>query len=150
VWGTFFDVWLVGPPVAGAALGILAVRFVPALKRALAGEHELAERVHQRAMGAFVEQQVFKTRDRTGILLFLSLFERRVEVLADVGISASVKQEEWDGIVGEIVAGIRAGKPGAALASAIERCGELLASHGVTIRPDDTDELPDQLQVREE
>ena len=39
------------------------------------------------AMAAFVEEEVFSTRDRTGILLFLSLFEHRVVVLGDSGIN---------------------------------------------------------------
>jgi putative membrane protein len=149
LWGGATPAWIVVPTVFGAALGFLAVALLPPLKRALASG-ALDHHVHQRAAAAFLEREVFKTRDRTGILIFLSLFECRVVVLADAGINAKVGQHEWDGIVAELAAGIRAGTPGKALADAIGRCGELLARHGMAPRADDTDELPDELQLREE
>ena len=75
--------WIALPPAAGAALGWLAALFLPDLRRALVPAEALAARVHQRATQAFVEEDVFRTRDRTGILIFISLFEHRVVVLAD-------------------------------------------------------------------
>ena len=53
---------------------------------------------------------------------------------------------EWDGIVAGIVQGIRAGRPGAALLAAIRECGQILERHGVARRPDDVDELPNELR----
>jgi len=150
LWGVPSVVWIALPALAGGALGYLAAALIRPLKVWLAGGAVVDHRVRQRAAGAFLESEVFKTADRTGVLVFVSLFERRVVVLGDAGINALVGQHEWDAIVGEIVAGIRAGHPGAALAAGIRRCGELLRRCGVTIRPDDTDELPDTLQTREE
>jgi len=105
---------------------------------------------NQRATAAFVDQEVFRTRDRTGILIFLSLLERRVVVLADAGINARVPQVEWDAIVALVVAGMRQGQPGPALATAIRRSGDLLAAHRFERRPDDRDELADDLRQRPE
>jgi len=150
LWGGATPVWIVAPTVVGAALGFLATALLPPLKRALASAAALDHHVHRRAGAAFLEREVFKTRDRTGVLIFLSLFERRVVVLADAGINAKVGQHEWDGIVAELAAGIRGGNPGKALADSIRRCGELLARAGMVARADDTDELPDELQLREE
>jgi putative membrane protein len=150
LWGGATPMWIVVPPIVGAALGYLAVAVLAPLKRAFATRAVLEHHVRQRAAAAFVEREVFKTKARTGILIFLSLFERRVVVLADSGINAKVGQHEWDGIVAEIARGIRAGHPGQALADAIARCGELLARHGMAPAADDTDELPDTLQLREE
>jgi putative membrane protein len=153
-WGGFWDPasawWLALPPLAGAALGLLAVTQVPALRRALVAASDLEEAVSRRAALAFLEQEVFKTAERTGILIFLSLFEHRVVVLGDAGINRAVAQEEWQAIVDEIVAGIRAGTPGAALARAIARCGELLERRRVERRSDDRDELPDYLRIKPE
>jgi putative membrane protein len=150
VWGGPAVAWIVLPSLAGGALGYLAAALIRPFKLWLAGPTVVDHHVHQRAAAAFLETEVFKTRERTGMLIFLSLFERRVVVLGDAGINALVGQHEWDALVGEIVAGIRAGHPGAALAGGIRRCGELLKRRGVPIRPDDTDELPDRLQTREE
>ena len=66
-------------------------------------------------------EEVFKTRDRTGILIFLALFEHRAVILADEGIHRAVPREEWQALVDELVAGIRAGRGVAAL------CGPFLA-----------------------
>jgi len=150
VWGGATAMWIVAPTMLGAGLGFLAGALVAPLKRWLATPHVLDHHVRQRAAAAFLERRVFATREHTGILIFLSLFERRVVVLADSGIGAQVGQAEWDGIVAEIVAGIRSGRPGKALGDAVRRCGELLARHGLAARADDVDELPDQLQMREE
>lgn len=150
VWGGPLLLWLALPAFAGAAFGYLLTALVPALKRALVPADTLAHRVGLRAAAAFVEYEVFATAERTGILLFLSLFERRVVVLGDAGINAKVAQHEWDEIAAAIAAGIRAGQPGRALAEAIGLCGELLQRRGVALRPGDVDELPDQLRTSAE
>jgi putative membrane protein len=122
------------------------------LRRALAGPHAIERRVQQRAAAAFLEQEVWKTRDRTGILLFLSLFERRVVVLGDSGIHRQVQPGEWDAVVRHVVSGLRKKTPKAAvtaLVAAIVECGEILARHGLPPRPDDADELPDDLRLED-
>lgn len=134
------------PAAAGAAVGFLLASFVPAVKRWLAGDEMLDLRARQRAEMTFLEEEVFRTRDRTGILIFVSLFEHRVVVVGDGGINALVQPGQWDGIVAEVVAGIRAGRPGDALVAAIRQCGELLERHGVARRADDANELPDELR----
>jgi putative membrane protein len=140
--------WIALPPAVGAWAGWLAVLAVPALRRGLAGPDAIAERVHQRATRAFLEEEVFRTRDRTGILIFVSMFEHRVVVLADRGLDGRVTASEWEDVTGAIAAGIRRGQPGAAFAEGIRRCAELLAR--VPARPDDRNELPGQLRLGRE
>jgi len=125
----------------GCAGGLLAVRSSAVLLRWLAPEEELDLRVARAARSAFLEHEVFNTRDRSGVLLFLSLLERRVVVLGDSGIDAVVAPEEWSEIVAGIVAGIRAGRPAEAVVEAVERCGTLLQRTGLERRVDDRDEL---------
>jgi putative membrane protein len=148
-WGAPIALWLVGPPLAGSALGYLLVGALPSLRRALIGKEVASRRVERRAAIAFLDEEVFRTRDRTGILLFLSLFERRVVVLGDEGINSKVGEEEWRSIVSRLVAGIRADRSVQALVSAIDECGELLQRRGVEIKPDDINELSDDLRSRE-
>jgi putative membrane protein len=144
----FTDLWLplgLGVMGAGVALaggaGMLLVQWLPALKRLLAGEELMDRRVTQRALQAFVEEEVFATRERTGILIFLSLLEHEVRVLGDAGINARVAPEEWEGVVQRIVGGMRRGQPAEGLVEAIAHCGTLLERAGVQRRADDTDEL---------
>lgn len=148
-WGAHPALWIVLPGLAGAALGYLLTAWVPAVRRSLAGDAMLDLRTRRRAAEAFLEQEVFKTRDRTGILLFLSLFEHRVVVLGDTGINAKVRQDEWDGLVERLAQGIRTGRPAAALVEAIRECGALLHRRGVEITPSDVNELADELRERE-
>lgn len=145
-WGGLIPLWIALPTAAGGAVGFLLAAYVPAVKRWMAGDGLLDLRTRQRAEMAFLEEEVFHTRDRTGILLFLSLFEHRVIVIGDSGINRQVEQGQWDGIVKAVAAGIRAGRPGEALVEGIRQCGELLERHGVAIQPDDFDELSNELR----
>ena len=145
-WGGQLLFWMLLPPAAGGALAFLAVHWIAPLRRALAGAELVELRVRRRAAAAFLEQEVFATGERIGILLFLSLFERRVVVLADSGIHARVAPGEWDAIAAEIARGIRRGEVQAALVSGVRACGELLARHGLAPRPGRANELPDELR----
>jgi len=117
------------------------IRFCPPLKRSLITEQEMAEEVAEKALVSFVERELHHTRDNTGILILICLFEHRVQILADRGINAVVPPHTWDGLVADITAGIRGGRACDALCHAIQKCGELLCSH-FPVREDDTDELP--------
>jgi putative membrane protein len=128
-------------------LGMVAALFIPAVKRLCAGRHHLDRRVEQRAAEAFISEEVFKTEARTGILIFLSLLERRVLVVGDTGINARVRKEEWAGIVARVVEGIKAGQPARGLTEAIDMCGGLLSADGVTRSAKDRDELSDNLRI---
>lgn len=131
-------------------LGAVLTAGIPPLKRLLAGADRLTTRVHRRAALAFLDEEVFKTRDRTGILLFVSLFEHRIEVLGDEGINRQVTPEEWVEVVDTIRRGVRHGHLADGLVEAIAMCGRLLEEKGVAIRHDDTDEISDKVRLRKE
>jgi putative membrane protein len=103
----------------------------------------------RRAEAAFLEEQVFRTRDRTGILVFLALYEHRAVILADQGIHRAVPSGLWQELVDELVAGVAAGEAARALERTVRRCGEVLVEHRVARQPDDRDELDDRPRIRE-
>jgi putative membrane protein len=146
VWGIPLEYWIALPAPIGGAIAFLIGAFVPPIRRWLMGEHVLEARVRSRAAAAFLAQEVFHTENRTGILLFVSLFERRVVLLADSGIHQKVEEGQWESITRRLAAEIRRGRPGPALVEAIRACGEVLARHHVEIRPDDRNELSDELR----
>lgn len=117
------------------------IRRTPALKRRLIHPAEITAEVEEKALVAFLEQGLHHTRDETGILILISLFEHRVYVLADRGINAAVPLHTWDEIVQTVTTGIHEGRTCDALCAAIDRCGELLTGH-FPARHDDTNELP--------
>lgn len=109
----------------------------------------LKERVvRRRAEEAFYAHRLHETREKSGVLILLSLMEHRVQLLADAGIHQRVSAETWEKLVQQIASGVKEGRPFEALQGAIDACGQLLAEH-FPKRPDDTDELPNQLQVGE-
>jgi putative membrane protein len=147
IWLPFGLTEIVLAALASTVAGMLLVSFIPALKRVFAGSDLMERRVSQRAAEAFISEEVFQTRDRTGILIFISLLEHKVLVVGDTGINAKVKQEEWEGVVERVVKGIRSGRPAEGLIEGIRMCGDLLQREGVTIRPGDTNELPNKLRT---
>ena len=139
-WGShYFNLW----PVLGALVGFLICR-VSTVKRLLSSQHRIADAVHVLALASFTEQGLHYTKDHTGILLFVSLLEHRVEMLADRGINEKVEPGTWDEVVAMIKTGLRSGAACASFCNAIERCGAILATH-FPRQPDDKDELSNRL-----
>jgi len=151
-WGLswLYSAWATeGAMLGGGTAGALAVWLADPLRRFLAGGALVEETVHRRAAQAFADEEVFATRDRTGILLFVSLFEHRIEVVGDRGINDRVRPEEWVEVVDLLRAGILRGDLAGGLVAAVDRCGELLQRRDVIRRDDDTDELSDDVRLRE-
>jgi putative membrane protein len=130
----------------GYVTGYLACRYVQAIKRLLISDATSEACVYERALRAFYQHELYRTRDRTGILVFVSLLERRVQILADSGINARVAPGTWDGVVGIIVESIRKGDLCQGLCDAVGRCGEILAQE-FPRKADDTDELDNRLRL---
>ncbi|MCY4672366.1 MAG: hypothetical protein OXD43_01130 [Bacteroidetes bacterium] len=126
-------------------IGAVLTHLMPALKRCFAGRNRLVVTTHRRAVQAFLEKEVFLTRERTGILLFVSLLEHRIEVIGDTGINAKVDADDWVKVVATIQKNIKMGKLADGLVEGITQCGELLEKAGVAIRSDDTNELADDV-----
>ena len=129
--------------VIGATLGFLIAR-IPAVKRRLVSRSRVDEAVNERCMAAFTEHGLHYTRDHTGILILVSLLEHRVEVLADRGINEKVPPGTWNEVVEILTAGLKSRHAGDAFCKAVERCGEILATH-FPRKADDRDELPNRL-----
>lgn len=132
--------WFLPVFIVGFFIFQLLIRNLPDIKRKLIHPDELTAEVKEKAIVSFLEQELHHTRDRTGILILISLFEHRVQVLADSGINAKVPEHTWDEVVDMIVKGLKTGNACTATCLAIERCGELLQEH-FPRKDDDTDEL---------
>ena len=144
-WGGMLA-WTVAPALAGALLGFFGGS-LPAAKRWLVDEELLDRRVRVAAEAAFLRGEVFATRERTGVLLFVALLEHRVVVLGDAGIDAWVAPGEWQAIADEVVTAIRRGDLAGGLCRGIAGCGRLLAERGLARSEGDENELPDAPRV---
>jgi putative membrane protein len=133
--------------VAGVLGGLASNYFLP-LKRLLVNQTHLDSSTRVRAERAFLEEEVFNTKERTGILIFVSFFEQEVIVMADKGISKVVEQKQWDALVRLIIEGIRSNKLVEGLEAAIKRSGEILLEKGFLRAEDDINELGDDLRIQ--
>jgi putative membrane protein len=128
-------------------LAFLIVRFALAympLRMALTPGATKNRRVGRRAVELFRVAAEKKTSGRTGILLYLSLAERRAEIVADEAIHSKVKPEVWGEAMEALVDKVREGRPGEGMALAVEKIGEVLT----TCLPkslDDPNQIPDRL-----
>ncbi|NTW56280.1 MAG: hypothetical protein HGB20_04455 [Chlorobiaceae bacterium] len=99
------------------------------LKRPFISRRDMAAEVEEAAVMAFYRSGINRTSGHTGILLYVSLFERRVRVVADQAINAKVDQAAWQEIADIVSGGFREKKHGDALGKAVLRCGDILAEH---------------------
>ena len=104
-------------------------RAFPHMKLAFVGRKRIEEAVRERAVFAFYQKGVHKTEAETGILIFVSLLERKVWILGDRGIHEKMGSERWKSLAGELAAGINGDRPFDALCAVIEKCGRELARH---------------------
>jgi putative membrane protein len=121
-------------------------QIVPVMKTAFIGVKRKELTVMQRAMRAFYEKGLYKTKKNTGVLFFLSLLERKVWVLADIGINEKIDQATPNRFANLVSQGIKDGNSCEALCAAIKEAGDLLEKH-FPITPGDTDELPDEVMT---
>jgi putative membrane protein len=141
LWIGTRDMWLF--------MGIYAIAFIGFrslvkrqlwFKRRLISKREVEEEVQEAAITAFYQNGLFRTRDETGVLLYISVFERKVWVLGDRGINGKVPKDAWTEVVDVITDGIREKRPAEAICTAVESVGEMLSRH-FPVKPDDTNEL---------
>ena len=101
-------------------------------------------RASRGAREQFFERGLHLTRARTGVLIFVSVAEHYVEIIADEGIDTLVPPGTWDKAVADFVERVRAGRVAEGFLAAIEVVGTRLAEH-FPRAPDDRDELPNHL-----
>jgi len=101
---------------------------------------------HRAAMEQFTMRGIARKRDRTGILIFVSLAEHYARIIADEGNAARVAKSEWQDAVDALVAHMRNGRIADGSLAAIGSCGKVLAVHFPRTEPN-RDELPDRIYL---
>ena len=124
----------------------LFVLSIPRLRILLVPRVVRRSRAHRAAMEQFHIRGMSRTRERTGVLIFVSLAERYARIVADEGISARVPQKTWQDAVDRLIAGCRDDKIADGLVAAVEMCGAVLARQ-FPLRADHVNELPDKVYV---
>lgn len=140
----FGTTWIFVDTVLGAALagGFSAV--TPSVRRWLTSNRALRSAVRTTALATFVEKGICETTQRTGILVYVSQLERRVELVADRGVLAAVGIPQWETATRSVTAVVERGGDANELAKALVELGPMLA-RSLPVGDDDVNELSDDV-----
>ncbi len=143
-WHASNAAWLVLVAIIAYGAGVWLGTLVP-LIRVLTSSERMRHKVRLRAERAFAQHAVSQTRERTGVLIMVSLLEHQIYVLPDQPLFQRVPMERWSQIAQAGVERLKTGDMVGGLCQSIETCGLLLAEVSPG-RPDDNpNELPNEL-----
>ncbi len=127
------------------ASGALISAHLPALERLLAARATKRDQVQTAARAAFYDLRVSQTHRRTGVLVYVSLLERRAEVVCDSGVDRALLGEAWEKVLAGLNTAVRALDPKAVL-GAVRALGPPLAAC-YPRQAGDVNELPDEMSA---
>jgi putative membrane protein len=130
--------------VVGFLLGAFFTSHLPPLRRLLLRRSRMDAAVHTVACAAFVDRGISRTKGRNGIFVFVSTFERTVEVIADIGIDAQALGDPWR----TATAAVRDSVSHLDFDRFVEALGSLGPTLGAAMphMADDVNELPDEVE----
>jgi putative membrane protein len=119
---------------------------LPPVRVALVPRAARRATAHRAAMEQFTIRGIARKKDRTGILIFVSLAEHYARIIADEGIAGRVPQSEWQGAIDALLAHVGVGRLSDGFIAAIDACGRVLATHFPRTETS-RDELPDRIYL---
>jgi putative membrane protein len=135
---TFTPIWVLVDTAIAYALGFFIARRSDSVRRLMTTERERLAQVRTVASSVFFERGVANTERESGVVIYLGMLERRIEILADRGILLAVPALAWN----EAVASARANRAAdpAALVEVVRALLPILEQH-LPLREGDRDEL---------
>ena len=124
-------------------VALLILKWMP-LRLALTPATTKHRRVRRRAVTVFRAAAERRTVGRTGVLIYLSMGERRAEIVADEAILKVTDDSTWGEAMASLLEHVREGRAGDGIVAAIEQVGVVLAEH-FPRGTEDTNEIPDKL-----
>lgn len=125
---------------------LLVIACTPAVQVMLTPRRARRALAHRLAMDQFRQRGIARTKDRSGVLIFVSLAERYARIVADEGIARLVPQDEWQAVVNSLIGHLKEGRIAEGFIVAIDLCGDKLTRH-FPRPPSDRDELQDRIYL---
>lgn len=141
----FQDHYLVLTQFISFSLGALITLFSARLKRLFTSKSYMRKSAYEKAETIFLEKEIFATRQRSGILIFMSILEHQIIILPDVGLKAKVKPKEWEKIANTIAKSFQKHQAADGIQQAVRDCRALLLKYGFEASPDDLNELSNDI-----
>ena len=144
--------WYVPAFYGVSSFALIAILFsvanIPALDRLLVPRFVRTACVTGSAFRLFAESGVHDTASHSGILIYVSILERQVRIVADSGINKKISQDMWNLLADDLAAGLGEKKYEAAIVETVQKCGQLLSQH-FPAQKKEGNELPDGLLLLE-
>lgn len=121
-------IWFLWIQIPGLLLGY-ALGNIPFFTRLLITKKEVEYEVTQRAIEAFFEHNLHATDNHNGVLIFISLMERKIKIITDIGVKQKVDQKIWDEIIVAFTEKVAEGNFTLALKNTILAASEVLENY---------------------
>jgi putative membrane protein len=128
--------------------GVVVAGRLAWLRRLFVPSREMERGAVARAKSLFFDQRLHRTSGATGVLVYISLFERAAVVLADDAVAKSLSDRALDEVRDQVLDGVKEAGVAKGLAAGIERLGDLLGA-ALPAAADDVDELPNEVVLLE-
>jgi putative membrane protein len=139
--------WLFVMVIAlGGLLGYFLFGWITPLKRLLISKAKMHLRSSAMAERVFGEYKLFETKQRNGILVFVSLFEHKIEIVPDKGLKEKIGEDEWKKVVDGMKPSLKAKRFEEAFTLSISKITEILQTNKMERTGDNSNELPDHLR----
>ncbi len=135
---------LMAATLSGFIVGAVIASRVGRLRRLFTPQQQMEEEVDARAKGMFFDNSIHRTEGGTGLLIYVSLFERMACVMGDQTIVDELGQETLDELCRQLIDGIAERGPADAIRAVIENAGEFVGSV-LPCEKNDVDELANEL-----
>ena len=127
----------------GAASALAAV-LLPAYARAFLRDTRRDVEVRHYAESLFLRRELFKTQARNAVLILVCRFERKVEILPDVGLHGVVSEADWQRVIDAMTQPLREERFGDALRAGLAALEATLADKDLAAHKGKQKELPDR------
>lgn len=139
--------WLFVASIAlGGLLGFAVFGMISPLKKLMISKNKMQQRSLAMAERVFGEYKLAETQHRTGILIFISLFEHKIEIMPDKGLKEKIAEDEWKKVIEEMKPALKQKAFDEAFLNSISKITEILLEYKMVRTGDAPNELPDHLR----
>lgn len=114
--------------IPGLLLGYYMAN-MPSITRLLITKQEIEYEVTQRAIEAFFEHNLHTTDQHNGVLIFISILEKKIKIITDVGVKKKVDQKIWDEIIFDFTEKVKEGHFVEALKNTISATSDIMENY---------------------
>ncbi|MCB0307745.1 MAG: hypothetical protein KDD48_00115 [Bdellovibrionales bacterium] len=137
-----------GIALLSATVLVTAYITILPFRRRMIGRVFMDHRVWQKAKQVFLEEEIFLTKHRTGVLILISIFEREVAVLCDTQIYKMTDPKTWKDISDKLADGMKANKPAETMLTAIEKIEALVDGKALPEKDLQDNEISNTIRYR--